>query len=136
MFFGSALVSTVAVADVAQGVSAGEITESSAVIWSRYHRAATMYVAYSPATGVSEVLEARTRNDEANDFTAQVTLTDLQPGTQYRYEVSFKSKGKRSNTVAGLFRTAPTASESRDVTLVFSGDLAGEYATYMVAALW
>ncbi|MAV24495.1 MAG: hypothetical protein CMQ05_00050 [Gammaproteobacteria bacterium] len=115
-----------AVADLAQGVSAGEITESSAVIWSRYHKAATMHVSYTPAAGVAAVLEARTRNAEDNDFTAQVTLTDLKPDTQYRYEVSFKSRGKRSNTVAGLFRTAPVADADQDVTLIFSGDLAGQ----------
>jgi alkaline phosphatase D len=126
VFFGCTFCTSVAVADLAHGVSSGEITDSSVVIWSRYSRSATMYVAYTEATGVAEVREARTRNSAANDFTAQVTLTKLKPDTQYRYEVSFKSKGKRSKAVAGLFRTAPVASAPADVTLVFSGDLAGQ----------
>ncbi len=42
--------SSAVVAELAQGVSVGEVTESSAVVWSRYHRTATMIVAYTPAT--------------------------------------------------------------------------------------
>jgi len=118
--------SSAVVAELAQGVSAGEVTESSAVIWSRYHRAATMIVAYTPATGVAELQEVRVRNSADDDFTAQVTLTNLEPDTRYRYAVSFRSGGKRSKRVAGTFRTAPAATVARDVTLLFSGDLAGQ----------
>ena len=107
--------SSAVVAELAQGVSVGEVTESSAVVWSRYHRTATMIVTYTPATGVAELQEVKVRNSGDDDFTAQVTLTNLEPDTHYRYAVSFRSGGKRSKRVAGTFRTAPAANVARDV---------------------
>jgi len=48
----------------------------------------------------------------AADFTQQFQLTSLQPGSRYSIEVDYgASKDRRSNTLAGAFRTAP----ARDV---------------------
>lgn len=112
--------------EVTHGVTSGDVTATSAVIWSRTDAATVMHVHYSPATGKSEIQEAHAKATADRDFTAQALLQDLVPDTLYRYDVSFGSKRRKGAAVAGLFRTAALPDAKRDVRLIWSGDLAGQ----------
>ena len=122
------LASTISLAapEITHGVSAGDVTSTSAVIWARTDRVADMWVSYYTATGQSDGKESQTQNSAATDYAAQVKLTELQPGTQYRYEVRFEDRSGTSKKQAGLFRTAPLSGQKADVSLIWGGDLAGQ----------
>jgi alkaline phosphatase D len=103
----------------ALGVAAGELTSSSAIVWTR-----------APAPG--RVVAELSRNGSflgrlarraapalrANDNTVRVRLTGLRPGTEYFYR--FRT-GRRLSAV-GRFRTAPPASSRAPVEFAYSGD--------------
>ena len=110
------------------GVQSGDVTSSSAMVWSRSDRPARMIVDYAfyesfrnarRLTGPAAL--------EPTDFTARVDLTDLPPGQQVFYRVTFQSlsDGKvLSEPATGSFRTAPET--RRNVLLVWGGDVVGQ----------
>jgi alkaline phosphatase D len=104
---------------ITHGASVGEVTDRSAVVWARSSAPAEMVVTYGDGRS------ARARNEAARDFTARVKLSDLSPGTQYRYRVHFESAGETSETVEGSFRTAPSSDDPAPVSFVVAGDLGG-----------
>ena len=101
------------------GVVVGDVTATSAVLWSRADRAATMHVTVQggPHRQPDQLLVT-----SADDFTGQVLLEGLAPGRGYRYRVRFD----RGPTVAGAFRTAPAPNAAAPVRLAFGGDVAGQ----------
>jgi len=112
--------------DISHGVASGDVTEQSAVVWSRADGAGVMRVTYGPVLDPADThtVEAIARAD--SDFTAQVHLTGLTADTLYRYEVQFLANRSRSGLAGGVFRTAPTRTQARTVALIWSGDLAGQ----------
>ena len=112
--------------EITHGVAAGDVTATSAVIWSRASGPAAMEVGYGPATGHAELLNTTARAAAEDDFTAQAVLTDLTPDTLYRYTVQFAAGNSTSSAVQGTFRTAPSAQSLHGVAIVWSGDLAGQ----------
>jgi alkaline phosphatase D len=99
---------------VTHGVVVGDVTAHTAVLWARADREGTLKVHVSGGRhhGV-ERLEAHA----ADDYTGQVLLTGLKPGTAYRYRVGSER---------GSFETAPAADDRDDVRLAFGGDVAGQ----------
>jgi phosphodiesterase/alkaline phosphatase D-like protein len=100
------------------GVAAGEITSTSAVLWTR-----------APAPGSVRLLLTKTgrprttvvRNvaaERSNDLTASVRVTGLLPQAAYTY--TFTQTGRPSPT--GRFVTAPSASAVRRIRFAISGD--------------
>jgi alkaline phosphatase D len=112
--------------EISHGVASGDVTESSAVVWSRADSAGVMHVTYGPVTGPSDQRTMEATAQAETDFTAQVLLTDLVADTLYRYEVQFIAGQSRSDTTAGVFRTAPPRETEHTVALIWSGDLAGQ----------
>ncbi len=111
---------------ITHGVASGDVTSDSAVIWSRSDREADMTVRYAALTGLSSNQEAHGRSLKQLDYTAQTMLTGLVPATSYRYNVSFADDSGRSSAIAGTFTTAPLPDQSIAVSLIWSGDLAGQ----------
>jgi alkaline phosphatase D len=70
---------------------------------------------YGPA-GTSEVKRAVSL-DASMDFTAKVSLGDLNPSTRYRYRVT------QGAAIEGEFVTAPSAGAAKPVSFLWSGDL-------------
>jgi alkaline phosphatase D len=112
------------------GIAAGEVTDSSVVVWSRSDRVARMHVAL--------VTEGRSFHDTvlvsgAKDFAGKVVLAGLEPGTRYAYAVWF-SEPDDGEAIApegakrGSFLTAPSASDARPIRFAWSGDLGGQNA--------
>ena len=59
----------------------------------------------------------------ADDFTGQIRLRGLSPGTLYSYQVRI---GRRGRPARGSFKTAPGKHKSAAVRLAFGGDVAGQ----------
>jgi len=111
---------------ITHGVAAGDVTSSSAVVWARSDRAALMHVRYTPVIGDGTSGLATASSSLGTHFAAQVRLADLEPGTPYRYEVWFETDGMRSAVESGAFGTAPGDDRPAAVSLLWSGDLAGQ----------
>jgi alkaline phosphatase D len=102
------------------GVSAAEVTSSSAILWAH---------ATSPGRYVARIArDSRFRHVLAtavpsarptSDNTMQVTVRGLNPGTRFFYRF-LGSRGKRSDT--GTFRTAPAANANATIRFGWSGD--------------
>jgi phosphodiesterase/alkaline phosphatase D-like protein len=98
------------------GVAAGEITSTSAILWTR-----------APASGNtrlvvrlgSQVVAARVlQASAASDLTVQSRVTGLRPGRRYTY--LFTHGARASET--GAFTTAPAPTADRRIRFAISGD--------------
>jgi alkaline phosphatase D len=111
---------------ITHGVIVGDVTSSSALLWARADREATLNVVLS---GGRHGRIARAPARAADDFTARIPLEQLSPGTTYRYRAWF-SLGSRGishrATVEGSFRTAPEGDTVAPLRLAFGGDLNGQ----------
>ena len=107
------------------GIGTGDVSATTAVVWARADRAARMTVRYTPAVGVGVSRTVSAQGAVATNLAAQVTLTDLEPDTRYRYEVWFENTVGRSETDVGTFRTAPAADTRAPVSFIWAGDLGG-----------
>ncbi|MBS1807961.1 MAG: alkaline phosphatase D family protein [Acidobacteria bacterium] len=110
------------------GVQSGDITNNSAIIWSRCDRAARMMVEYATTesfTNAQKIIGPAAL--ESSDFTARIDLQGLPAGQQIFYRVTFQDLTDRkifSEPLAGSFRTAPM--QPRDVSFVWGGDVCGQ----------
>jgi alkaline phosphatase D len=114
-----------------QGVAAGAIDGSTAVIWSRADRAARMVVEYATTERFIGLRRIEGSNAlETSDYTARAMLTDFKGGQRIFYRVLFQDlRDLRawSEPVTGTFVTFPAAGQQlRDVSLVWSADTAGQ----------
>ena len=111
---------------VTSGVMSGDVTNSSAVVWSRASAPATMQVIYSVN---AELENGSTIEGEAiaeKDFTAKVFLENLEANTTYYYQVTFTNGANSSESVQGSFKTAPTNDQEVLVSFTLLGDIAGQ----------
>ncbi|KRC59641.1 MULTISPECIES: alkaline phosphatase D family protein [unclassified Nocardioides] len=109
--------------DLTSGVRSGEVTTSSAVLWSRAVEPSRMMVRLGSGPRV-RVVRGRWA-DPRTDFTARMHLTDLAPGREYDAEVWFETpEGERSAPQRLSFRTAPVHAAAQSI--VWSGDANGQ----------
>jgi alkaline phosphatase D len=137
---------------ITHGIASGDITNNSAVIWSRVNdQKAQMNVEYDTNANFTNPLNktstiSTTQANSTTDFTAHLKLDSLKPDTQYYYKVWFKAPSKNnninssmtSNTEIGTFKTAPNSnvsssssngssnSSSNPISFVWGGDLGGQ----------
>ena len=98
------------------GVAAGEITSSSAIVWTRASARGAVCLFYKPRAVPSRCVRVQARPE--NDLVVQVRLRKLIPGARYVY---FFTQGARESA-AGSFSTSPTSSASAEVRFAVSGD--------------
>ncbi len=103
--------------DFRYGVAAGEVTSTSAVVWTRAPKAGPLRLELELGS-VDQVAAFGIRATRANDLTVQVLVPVLKPGTTYRY--SFV-QGKVRSPV-GAFTSPPAASADAQVRFAISGD--------------
>ena len=124
---GSALAIVLAVPTTAQaargfsyGVSAAEVTSSSAILWAHATSAGRYVVRIARDSRFRHVLATATPSARpTSDNTMQVTVRGLRPGTRFFYR--FQGSGsKRSDT--GTFQTAPAANANATIRFGWSGD--------------
>jgi phosphodiesterase/alkaline phosphatase D-like protein len=116
------------------GVTAGEVTSSSAILWTRSDRAARVVLQVSSSKRFkrrrtkSYRLRARTRND----LTVQRRVTRLKAGKRYY----FRFLRGRNRSARGTFRTAPKASSTATVKFGWTGDTDASSAPGQTQPYW
>src|SRR5260221_9053630 len=113
---------------ITHGVQSGDIGADGGVVWARADRPSQMMVEVATTESFSN---ARALPPIAalpeSDFTAKMLLENLPSGQDIFYRVRFRDLSHtdiQSEPVVGRFRTPP--SDSRDVSLVWGGDVAGQ----------
>ncbi|MEI7462617.1 MAG: alkaline phosphatase D family protein [Pirellula sp.] len=110
------------------GVASGDVSTSSATLWSRSDRSSRMLVDLAS----NEFFKNSRRIVgpdvlESTDFTGKLRINGLKPGEPVFYRVTFQDLedlSKLSAPQAGRLITAPN--EARDVRFAWSGDTAGQ----------
>lgn len=112
------------------GIASGDVTDHSAVIWSRANKEAQIRIQYDTSPFFSHPKTAGViATNKTTDFTGHVKIDRLKPNTAYYYKVwfsSIKNPTISSNSIMGTFRTAPDHSTSKPVRFIVGGDLAGQ----------
>ena len=98
------------------GVAAGEVTSTSAILWTR--AASTASVRLELSLGPRVVAIGAARPLAANDLTVQFRMAGLLPGRRYAYRFRQGS----AVSVTGSFETAPRPSAGSSVRFAISGD--------------
>ncbi len=114
---------------VTHGIAVGEVGAQRAVLWSRTDRRARMRLELraSDDPSAQPVFAGEVPVDGETDFTGRFVLEDLAPGTRYQAVVWFAdAEGPAGPPEIATFRTAPGASDSEPVRVVWGGDLAGQ----------
>src|SRR5436190_19273526 len=102
------------------GVSAAEVTSSSAILWAHANSSGRYVARIARDSRFRHVLaSARPNARSSSDLTVQVTVRGLQPGTRFFYR--FDGRGGRSSDT-GTFRTAPAANQNATIRFGWSGD--------------
>ena len=112
------------------GVAVGDVTASTAVVWTRASGRAFVHVEYQGGSMARPLLAPAVFVSEASDYTAAVRLDGLEPHTLYTYEVWMERLRERPERIvseggAGSFRTALSPDAAAPVAFVFGGDLGG-----------
>ncbi|MBI2687291.1 MAG: alkaline phosphatase D family protein [Acidobacteria bacterium] len=111
-----------------QGVAAGDVTASRALIWSRADGPARMMVRWRERRAGAPWTEAMGPHClETTDYTGRVDIGGWAPGADIEYEVVFRdlaSGGGDSAPARGSFRPAPAG--RRAVRFLWSGDTVGQ----------
>jgi alkaline phosphatase D len=101
------------------GVSSGEVTQTSAVLWTRVDRETPVQVEISTDPGFKSPEFKQTELARAaNDLTVKVTATDLRPGQLYFYRWRHGS----AVSEVGTFKTAPAATTAQTIRFAWTGD--------------
>lgn len=95
------------------GVAAGDVTATTATVWTRAEGEATLHVAYGDEGAEDDVGYERTSVDEETDYAGQVRLEGLASGTRYRYYAWATPRRGREED-GGALPTSPNALGSID----------------------
>ncbi len=110
------------------GAAAGDVGQTSAVLWARSNFPGIITFTYSTAGNPASTQIVRNISDPAVPVT--VTLTGLQPGVQYAYDVVTSG----DEGASGQFRTAATLGASPGLRFGAAGDWRGELNPYVAIA--
>jgi alkaline phosphatase D len=132
---------------ITDGIASGDVTDNSAIIWSRTNAEALMHVQYDTNLSFSHAKSKMLLVDKLTDFAGHIKLDSLSPDTLYYYRLWFSPTYENVNThskessslltslaksdsVIGSFRTAPDhltgSSTNRTISFVVGGDLGGQ----------
>ncbi len=115
---------------LAQGVAVGEVTDRSVLVWFRTNGPAQVQVEWQQdGEGTQPQRSAAIATKAEQDFTGTIAVTSLKPDTRYLYKVltaGADPKALFEEQAFGHFVTAPEPGVSKDLTLLWSGDLGGQ----------
>jgi alkaline phosphatase D len=114
------------------GVAAGDVSSSSALLWTRASKAGSYAVQVATNRRFSKATTRRTRASKSHDFTMTVRVSRLHAGTRYFYRFTQCETGTAGSSLAckrtgrpsgvGTFRTAPSSRSNATIRFAFSGD--------------
>jgi phosphodiesterase/alkaline phosphatase D-like protein len=101
------------------GVAAGEVTQSSAMLWAKAKKSGRYSLVVARNKRFTKELHGNSaRARKSHDNTVQARVRGLKPGKRY----FFRFIGRRSASATGSFTTAPKPSQSKTVEFAWSGD--------------
>jgi alkaline phosphatase D len=98
------------------GVAAGDVTRSSAILWTRADRSGRVTLRVARAGRIVQRHNARATPE--NDNAVRVRVRHLRPATRYRYSFHMGTLASQR----GAFETAPPPGQRRRIAFAFSGD--------------
>jgi phosphodiesterase/alkaline phosphatase D-like protein len=110
------------------GVGSGDVTATSAVLWTRVDRALPLKIEVSTDPGFSgpEAFKQTVHPSPGDDLTVRALATALEPGTRYYYRWRHGS----AMSAVGTFVTAPAPDEPADVRFGYTADSDGLQQTF------
>jgi alkaline phosphatase D len=108
---------------ISHGTTSGEVTDTSAVLWTRTSQPATVRFEVSEDASFKKPIVKTEKATSKHDLTVQVKITRLKPDTLYYYRVQALPG---SYQVSGTFKTAPAENELKPLTIVWGGDTGGQ----------
>jgi alkaline phosphatase D len=112
------------------GYVAGEVTHESALIWLRAEPRSEIALQYSTDPSFRQFsLTGQFSVESDTDFTAKISLDNLQAATRYYYRAAVA--GKTPGQIAS-FVTAPRLDDDARVSFCFSGDTRESYQPFTV----
>src|SRR5919197_4304268 len=90
---------------ITDGIASGDVTDNSAIVWSRANAQAMMHVQYDTKLSFSNGKSKTLLVDKITDFAGHVKLDSLSPDTLYYYRVWFSSTSGSSNSGKQLSAT-------------------------------
>jgi len=114
---------------IKEGVSSGDVSHNSAVIWSRANIDSLMHVIYENNSAFSDPNLKIKAVDNSTDYAGKINIDELHPNTKYFYKVWFSSNDNRTNSssIVGSFRTAPSPSSSgNSISFILGADVGGQ----------
>ena len=111
------------------GVASGDMTNESAVLWTRASRTSTLVPELSTTPGFEWPRTlAPVTAAASGDFTAKTLAFGLEPGTRYYY----RFRSGRSVSPVGTFRTAYAPAQPAVVRMAFTGDADWRFKPYPI----
>ncbi|QCJ44605.1 glycerophosphodiester phosphodiesterase [Bacillus sp. S3] len=108
---------------ISHGVASGDVTDSSAILWTRTNEKANVQFEISTDSTFKHDTMVKTAPANAtNDFAVKVEVDGLKPDTTYYYRAHAVSS---KYTVNGSFKTAPEENSLKPLTMVWGGDTGG-----------
>lgn len=108
------------------GVSAGDVTTDSAVLWTRTTAPGDVKFTLRQISGGARTVKHATINVTDPHVPAKAVFTGLTAGTRYLYDVKDADGTRR----VGMFRTSEAAGTSNGLRFGVSGDWRGELSPY------
>jgi phosphodiesterase/alkaline phosphatase D-like protein len=116
------------------GVTAGEITKHSAIIWGQSTK--TGKVQAQVKRGHHVVAKRKLKAKQGKDKTVQTKIKGLDPNHKYSYRFCRGKHGNRKCSSKGKFRTAPKPSAKKTIRFAYSGDETGVSDQYSDKPFW
>ncbi len=107
------------------GVAAGDVTDSSAILWAKANKSGDALIQLSEAGGFGKCDlddapgKLKVEAKDSNDNTVQKKVTGLDPNTGYAYRFCMEGGAK---SATGQFETAPDPKSNEKITFAMSGD--------------
>jgi phosphodiesterase/alkaline phosphatase D-like protein len=127
-FAAAAAAQSVGVPVFTDGVASGDVTSTSAVLWTRIDRDTSVKVEVwnNPQLQGRKAFQRVVQHAPAQrDFTVKVDATGLSPDTNYSYRFKHDDLDGASYSEVGTFRTAPPADTAADLRFTYTGDADG-----------
>lgn len=115
--------------ELTHGISVGDVTTDTAIVWGRCSSSAVLSVEAKPIGGASKqsAVTGKSQAMPDGDFTAQVELKSLNADQTYEVTVACAGeRGTQGKAERATFRTAPLPDQSRPISFIVGADLGGQ----------